>query len=44
MPKIIKRFPPTWDLYLVTSTGNKQLARNVTEKDLLDEDIEQLFE
>lgn len=28
--------PPTWDLYLVTPNGNKQLARNVFEKDLLD--------
>lgn len=36
MPKLIKRFPPTWDLYLITDKGNKQLAKNVTEKDLLD--------
>ena len=27
---------PTWDLYLVTSTGTKQIVRNVNEKTLLD--------
>lgn len=37
MPKTsLKRFPPTWDLYLITSTGNKLLAKNVEEKILLD--------